>query len=156
MDTRPASALGLVAGGAVGAGAVRLAGDVTLALAVSAVYAVAVGVAARWEPVARERGIWGGMEGRQGSLVGGGVVALALLAAVVGVHPALETGPETTLVLRLLVLGCVFAGLYLGVAAVLMGIDPEETGADADAPSDEGENDATPDADATPDGDGAT
>jgi len=145
MNTRPAAALGLVVGGAVGAGAVRVAGDVTLALAVGSVYAVATGVAARWEPVARERGIWGGMDGRQGSLVGGGVVALALLAAVVGVHPALEIDPDTTLVLRLLVLGCVFAGLYLGVAAVLLGVDATD---DAD-PADE--DIAGPDAEADAD-----
>jgi len=133
MDTRPAAALGLSVGGAVGAGATRLADDLTLSLALGLVVAVAVGVAARWEPVARRRGVWEGVDGRSGSLVAGGVTAVALVAAVVGVHPALELDAETTLLLRLLVVGCVFAGLYLGVAAVLLGVDLAD---DAGAPGD--------------------
>ncbi len=133
MNTRPAAALGLVVGGVVGAGVGRIAADLTLALAVAAVYAVVVGVAARWEPVARRRGLWERTSDRHGSLAAGGVVALALFAAVVGVHPALDLDPATTLGLRLLVVGCVFVGLYVGIAVVLLGVEGVAADRDAEA-----------------------
>jgi|APHM01.1.fsa_nt_gi hypothetical protein len=154
MDSRPATALGLVVGVVVGAGAVWIAGDVTIAIAAGAVYAVAVGVAARWEPVARERGLWEAADGRYGPTAAAGVVALALLVALLGVHPALDLGNDITLVLRLLIVGSVFAGLYVGVAVVLLGVEGDaslDTDSGRDDGDDEPETDAGPGTEVAPD-----
>lgn len=114
--------MGVLTALVVGAGAHWLAGDPALAGAVGLVYGVAVGVAARWEPVARRRGLWGedGMAGRDGGLIAGGVVALSFGTALVGVHDGLGLPAETQLLVRLLVVGVAVAGLYLGVAAVVL------------------------------------